>query len=198
MTASSKRNAWVVFGVAAVLLAMLDLATKEAAFRKLAGGTWPASVSRTIEVVTGVLEYQYTRNPGIVFGQFRKFEKVFYWISIAAVPILLYVFHRMRNPSWTLALWFGFILGGAIGNMVDRLRFGAVQDFIYFRLIDFPIFNLADSGISVGTLLLVIELWIFEEKAGGKATGDLSKVTDVGPRPEERPAENAAGAAGTG
>jgi signal peptidase II len=106
------------------------------------------------------------RNPGAAFGLFAAAPAAlrltfFIGISLVAVGIILSFFHKLAPGDRLSALALGMILGGAIGNLVDRIRYGEVVDFLHFKLwqgYSWPDFNLADSFIVVGVGLLVLEL----------------------------------------
>jgi signal peptidase II len=111
--------------------------------------------------------FQWVRhsNPGIVGGMFRDVPLIAYIAPLAALAVLVYLFWHLDAGSRWQATAFGLVLGGAIGNLVDRVRFGGVTDFLqfhfYFVPFDFPwkyfpAFNVADSCIVVGVGLLVI------------------------------------------
>ncbi len=101
----------------------------------------------------------HTTNTGIAFGLFRGGSLIFIAVSsIAVVAIAIYAFKQKSASGWMLVA-LGLMLGGATGNLIDRLRYsGQVVDFLEFRLYDqlyFPTFNIADSCIVCGVLLLV-------------------------------------------
>lgn len=101
----------------------------------------------------------HTTNTGIAFGLFRGGSLIFIIVaSIAVVAIAVYAYKQVNASGWIL-LALGLMLGGAAGNLIDRLRYsGQVVDFLEFRLRDqlyFPTFNIADSSIVCGVLLLV-------------------------------------------
>jgi signal peptidase II len=118
------------------------------------------------EVVEGFFYLTHVRNPGAAFGLFATAPEgvrltFFIGISLVAVVIILSFFHRLAPGDRLSALALGFILGGALGNLLDRIRYGEVVDFLHFRLwkgYAWPDFNLADSFIVVGVALLVLEL----------------------------------------
>ena len=101
----------------------------------------------------------HTTNTGIAFGLFRGGSLIFIAVSsIAVVAIAIYAYMQKNASGWML-LALGLMLGGATGNLIDRLRYsGQVVDFLQFRLFGqlyFPTFNIADSSIVCGVLLLV-------------------------------------------
>ncbi len=117
----------------------------------------------------------YTCNTGAAFSLFEHGHEVLLFIFIAAalaVLIWLYV-HFAKQPSLLLKLSFGLVLGGAIGNLIDRFRLGYVTDFLFFSIkeigFNFAVFNLADSSICLGIFLLMIYLWRRPTSAPAKA-----------------------------
>lgn len=113
--------------------------------------------------IPGVFELKYLENRGAAFGMLQN-GKVFF-IFAAVVMITVIVFVLVKTPvSRKYRPWHVFLVmiaAGGIGNMIDRLRLEYVVDFLYFSLIDFPIFNVADIFVSVGTFLFVIYLLFF-------------------------------------
>ena len=109
-------------------------------------------------VIPGVFHFTYHENKGAAFGMLSDNRWVFMTIStVAIIAIAIYLFCNKEN-SYLLSVSLSFILGGGIGNMIDRVAFGFVVDFIDFRLIDFAVFNGADSFVCVGAGLLVLAL----------------------------------------
>lgn len=114
-----------------------------------------------------VLELHYLENHGAAFGMLQN--RIWFFVIMAAVIFILILFVLMRMPAHKKYLWMRICLVliacGAIGNMIDRIRLGYVVDFIYFVLIDFPIFNVADIYVTVGTaLLIVLILFYYKEE----------------------------------
>lgn len=123
-------------------------------------------VSASIPVVPGLFNLTYILNPGAAFGFLSKGElsfrnPFFIGVSLIAIFFVLYYYwwHGRGRPLCTLGL--GMIAGGALGNLWDRIRQGAVVDFLDFYMgrHHWPAFNLADSAISVGVALLIWQLW---------------------------------------
>jgi signal peptidase II len=107
----------------------------------------------------------YACNTGAAFSLFEHGHEALLFVFIAAalaVLIWLYI-HFAKQPSLLLKLSFGLVLGGAVGNLIDRFRLGYVTDFLFFSIREigflFPVFNLADSSIFLGICLLMIYLW---------------------------------------
>lgn len=144
-------------GVAGVVLA-LDLAAKWLVERslQLGEGRW---------LIDGVLMFSHVRNPGVAFGMFAEFSYAwrlpfFVVIWLVAGWILVRIYRSAAHLSLG-RFSIGLVAGGALGNLVDRLRYGEVVDFIdvWIGSYHWPTFNVADSGISVGTALLLFALW---------------------------------------
>lgn len=110
-----------------------------------------------------VLELLYVQNTGVAFSLLAGKTVLFLFIAVA-IGVIGWMYWRMRgNGSLLLKLSFGLILGGAAGNLIDRVTHGYVVDFIHFQIppniFNFAVFNIADSGISVGVVLLAFLLW---------------------------------------
>lgn len=122
-------------------------------------------LGQTIEI-SPIFDLTYTLNPGISFGIFA--DGGGRWIlSIFSVAVAVALGWWARNASRRLfAVAIGLIMGGALGNVIDRVRVGAVVDFLDFSGLMFPyIFNVADAAISVGVALLVLDSFLHEREA---------------------------------
>lgn len=131
-----------LFIATAVLLA--DRLTKIAVARNMAEFD-------SIPVIPGVFHLTYIRNPGAAFGLLPNRTSFFVVISLVVVALILLFAGRLSKggPAYQIAL--GMMLGGALGNLWDRLHGGLVIDFLDFRV--WPVFNVADSSLVVGVLL---------------------------------------------
>ncbi len=125
---------------------------------------------RVIEV-TGFFNLVLTFNTGVSFGLFSSESLVMPWVlSGLALVIVAFLLIWLRRHPRSLAAWsIGLIVGGAIGNVVDRVRFAAVVDFLDFHVAGWhwPAFNVADSGIVIGVGLLLID-GLFLDRDSGK------------------------------
>jgi len=124
----------------------------------------------SIPVVPNLFSVTYIRNPGAAFGLLagssNAFRMVFFGLtSLFALALLGTILFRLPEKDWIGQLSIAGILGGAIGNLIDRLRFGEVIDFldVYVEAYHWPAFNVADSAISVGVVCLIIH-FAFERK----------------------------------
>ncbi|MDP9312907.1 MAG: signal peptidase II [Chloroflexota bacterium] len=127
--------------------------------------TWPQPYTGEIPIIANWLELTYIRNTGVAFGMFEGVPQLFTFTSLLIVgaAIWLYLKHVQEASPW-LAVCLGLIVGGAIGNVVDRIRFGYVVDFIKTFDGRFPVFNIADSCIVVGVLLMAVYFMYNEER----------------------------------
>jgi signal peptidase II len=124
------------------------------------------SYSDRIEVIEGFFYLTHVRNPGAAFGLFADAEPTlrigfFLVVSVIAIGIILSFLRQLAPGDRLSAMALGLILGGAVGNLVDRIRFQEVVDFLHFRLwggYTWPDFNLADTFIVIGVGILVLEL----------------------------------------
>ncbi len=148
-----------VFAPAFVLALIADQATKLYVEASL-------GFADRVPVIEGFFYITHVRNPGAAFGLFASSPEpwrliFFVTVTLLAIALVVSFFRRLAPGDRFAALSLGLILGGAVGNLLDRLRLGEVVDFLHFRLwtgYSWPDFNLADSFIVVGVLMLVLEL----------------------------------------
>lgn len=120
-----------------------------------------------IPIIADFFSLQFVYNPGAAFGMLANQRWFFVVVTSIAVGAILYYLRKPEAQHWLSRLSLGILLGGAIGNLIDRLRFGKVVDFLlfYWRDYYFPNFNVADIGITVGVGLLVLHLLLTGEKS---------------------------------
>lgn len=134
------------FATPAIILAvfLLDRASKSWALEAL--------YLRSVKVLS-FFHLTYAENTGVAFGMFRDSNLFFLLFSAALVAALLYLRRRIQAQGAAASLGLALVLGGALGNLYDRIRYGFVVDFFDFSF--FPaVFNVADSAITVGAVLL--------------------------------------------
>lgn len=167
---TGQRQARWIASVAAIVLAS-DQITK-AIVRATIEPDKPHAPNTFLQIV-------YHENTGIVGGAFRDFRFVGYIAPVFALIVLIYLLRHMRKDSIAQAIGYALVLGGAVGNIADRIFFGAVTDFIqvhfYFVPFDFPwkyfpTFNVADACIDVGVVLLLVT-WGWREQPDVARTG---------------------------
>ena len=101
-------------------------------------------------------------NKGAAFGLFQNGSMVFTVLAIVISALIIYYYPRLAEKDGVMRIALGLQLGGAIGNLIDRLLFGHVTDFIAMG--DFPVFNIADASITIGVIIIIIDLWFKENK----------------------------------
>ena len=150
---SNRRYLYLVLAVGAVVA--LDQATKALVMARI-------PLYHSIPVIEGLFNLTHLLNPGGAFGFLASQGPVvrqllFVAATFLAMGLILYYFHRTPGGHRALAAAFALILGGAVGNLIDRLRFGQVVDFLDFYLgrYHWPAFNIADSAITVGIGIFV-------------------------------------------
>ncbi|MCF8564446.1 signal peptidase II [Alicyclobacillus tolerans] len=102
-----------------------------------------------------VLYLDYIRNPGAAFGILPNQRFLLVLIALVVIAFVVYVQRKLKG-RWFPQIGLGLVLGGAIGNLSDRLFFGWVTDYVYFKIINFPVFNLADVCIDAGVVILLL------------------------------------------
>ncbi len=118
----------------------------------------------------------YTHNTGGAWGLLPHGNPIFIGFALIAAVALLFAYHRIARPDAMVSGAFALALGGAFGNLVDRLRFGYVVDFFDARIIHWPVFNVADSAISCSIVLLLIH-FLRSAKAETKETTATAQRT---------------------
>jgi len=137
--------------VVAVIVVAVDQLSKLAVVRNV------PILSRQ-SLIGDVVRLTHIRNPGAVFGLMKGAGTYFTFFSLVAASILIVVLYFAKRSSTMVKIALGLVLGGAVGNLIDRLRYGAVVDFIDIGVSDtlrWPCFNAADAAITVGVLLLL-------------------------------------------
>ena len=149
----------------ALLAVVLDQVTKILAVKYL----MPVD---TVPIIKKVLHLTYLENTGAAFGSLKNSRWVFLAVSTFAIIALVFYMFRFKPKNRVLSAGLAFIIGGGIGNMIDRLAKGYVVDFVDFRLINFAVFNVADSFVCVGAALVIIYIFFFAEKEDKNAKNE--------------------------
>ena len=131
----------------------------------------------TVPLIKGVLHLTYVENTGAAFGMLKDHRWVFILISTVTIVAFLAYLYLGHAESRLYGISFAMIISGGIGNMIDRLALGYVVDFIDFRLINFAVFNGADSFVCVGAglMILALILELKREAAAAKAKKETKK-----------------------
>ncbi|MFR5601487.1 MAG: signal peptidase II [Lachnospiraceae bacterium] len=146
----TKIKQWLCFLFGMIVLIVLDQWTKQLAVAKLMG-------QEPFVLWEGVFEFFYSENRGAAFGMLQGRQGFFFVVAVVVMAVIGYMMIRMPLTKQYLPLTGCLMLvgSGALGNMIDRVTQGYVVDFLYFKLINFPIFNVADCYVVVSMFLLV-------------------------------------------
>ena len=178
MTIFKKREPkdYIIYSAIIVIGIILDQLTKFLSVEFL------TKVS-TVPLIQDVLHLTYVENTGAAFGMLKDHRWVFLIVSTVAIIAFLAYLYLGHAESTLYGVALAMVISGGIGNMIDRLALGYVVDFIDFRLIDFAVFNGADSFVCVGAGLLILALVIdlvkeFKEEQLKKAEGNAEAVKE--------------------
>ena len=157
---SKIKKYFLLVGIASVII-LLDQITKSLVRANLAfGASWSPW-----EWLLPYARIVHWSNTGASFGMFQGFGMVFTVLSLIVAAVIVYYYPRVPVEEWPLRIAMGMQLGGALGNLIDRVTRGEVTDFISVG--NFAVFNIADASISVGVAVLLIGMW-WKEKADSK------------------------------
>ena len=152
-----KRKYWVLL-IFCIGILLLDQWTKSLVVQKL-------PLYQRVNVIQGFFDLTHVRNTGGAFGILGGERGglgsiLFVVVSLMAIGAIVFLFLKIKEDEKTLAFSFSLILSGAVGNLIDRLRYGEVVDFLdfYFSSYHWPAFNVADSAICIGIGLMALEL----------------------------------------
>lgn len=124
-------------------------------------------------------------NTGAAFGLFQNMSMVFTILAVIVSVAILFYYPQIAKEDWPLRVALSMQLGGAIGNLIDRVTLGSVIDFISVG--NFPVFNIADASISVGVAILVIGMWIKEkQEANSKRSQPGNDTASQSAQPESQ------------
>lgn len=164
----------VVYWIAALIIVLDQLAK------------WKVQQSLTFDrplvLIPRLFELSLVHNTGGAFGILQQLPHSTLWLALAAVCAVIFIIvyiSRMASPIHPLlGIALALPLGGAIGNMIDRIRLGHVIDFLHahFDTHDFPVFNIADSAICIGVGLLIIYFWFVPANVEQEATGKIKET----------------------
>jgi signal peptidase II len=154
----------IIFIVCAAAVIAIDQLTKAVITEKL-------FMYGTHKVIDGFFNLVYVMNPGAAFGFLSRTPELFRYsffigITVLAMLLIIYYLVKSENEKTIITLSLALIFGGAVGNLIDRIRFGAVVDFLDFYIGNWhwPAFNAADSAITVGAALMLWEMIIARRK----------------------------------
>lgn len=163
-----KRYIWLIIWLLVVLI--LDQISKWLI-------TSNFTLGQSLPILPNYFNLTLVHNPGAAFGLFASApeafrEPFFFAVPLLTLAVILFLFHRLQNQQTLSTHAFAGIIAGAIGNLVDRFRFGYVVDFLDFHwryTAHFPAFNVADSAISIGVALLLLASFLEKPHAANPA-----------------------------
>lgn len=149
----------IYYYLIAIIVIIIDQFTKYLVVQNM-------TLGESIPLIDGLLYFTSHRNEGAAFGILQGQMGLFYVATIIVIAIIVYFIHKEVKGNRFLGITLGIILGGAIGNFIDRVLLGHVVDFIdvYIFTYNFPIFNIADSALVIGVILLIIYVFLEEKK----------------------------------
>lgn len=146
----------MIYYLIALIVIAVDQLTKWAVVKYM-------DLYESIPIVEGWLHITSSRNRGAAFGILQDKRIFFVSLTIFVVVFLVYYMFKLYKTHRFYTFALALVLGGSIGNLIDRIRIGEVIDFIDVRIINFAIFNVADSAIVIGVGLLMLELFISKD-----------------------------------
>jgi signal peptidase II len=167
------KRSYALFVLPALAVLVLDQVSKQLVLKTI-------PVHQGLDVIDGFFSLLHVRNRGMAFGFMNRpgFEMGFYLLTVVtflAVLFLVFWFIRLRVEERKMTLSLSLIAGGALGNLLDRVRLGEVIDFLDFYIgsLHWPAFNVADSAITVGTLWLALQLLLQSSARPKPSSGRL-------------------------
>ena len=165
-----------------LLVFVTDQASKALIQRSMMFGEFRQVIGRSFMLTL-------TQNTGGAWGLLPTGNRVFIAFAVVAIAALAYAYHRIARGDLLVSTAFALALGGAVGNLVDRLRYGYVVDFFDVRIIRWPIFNVADSAISLGIVLLLLH-YVRSMRADATGTSPANSTIQSAPLATEDLANN--------
>lgn len=151
-----RKTYWLL--IVATIIVLLDQYTKWLVISNIPyGGFWSPW-----EWLTPYARIVHWSNTGVAFGMLQGMNPVFIVLAFVVSGMIIFYYQKLLREDWLLKLALMLELGGAVGNLVDRIRFGHVIDFISVG--NFAVFNVADSCITVGVIVLLIGVFIQEKR----------------------------------
>ena len=114
-------------------------------------------LGQSLPVIKGIFHITYVLNPGAAFGMLEHQRWFFILVALAAVLLGAAFYKKLQQASFLMRSGAGLLLGGAVGNLADRIQSGLVVDFLDFRI--WPVFNIADIAICAGAGILIFDIW---------------------------------------
>ncbi|NCA92809.1 signal peptidase II [bacterium] len=186
------KKRWLFCGIELLIIGLLivfDMLTKKYIYGH-------CDTVNDIVIIDGVIRFTAVKNTGAGFGILKNQTGALTAISFfSSILLIIFIFYSYPRRNKILRSALVMIIAGAIGNLIDRMVLGYVRDFVYFELIDFAIFNFADSFLTIGTALLIIYILFFyskeenelmEKKKAAKAQADIEEKAQEAVKAKEQ------------
>ena len=167
-----KQNKWMIWitgMISIIVLVLLDQYTKVLAVKHLKD-------QADIPILKNIFELSYVENRGAAFGMMQNKQTFFIITTVFVVALILWIYHTMPMEKKFMPgrITLVFIVAGAIGNFIDRVSQGFVVDFLYFKLINFPVFNVADIYVTCSVFVLAFLLLFYYKEE------DIDRIMKAG------------------
>ena len=151
------RKRFLLYGLFAALTVILDQISKVLVLRWI-------PLQTSVDAIPGLFHLTYVQNTGAAFSSFEGMRWLFIGIFVVMTVALLYEYFKKPMPFTGFERWcLAAIYGGALGNVIDRIRLGYVVDMICVDFINFPVFNVADCFITCGCIALMVHIIFFNK-----------------------------------
>lgn len=165
---------YIIAAACTIVVIVLDQLSKVVVYNEIG----PGGTRRIVDVLPG-LKFVFVRNTGSAFGLFQGQSSALTILTFVAIGFLAIYFIRNARNDALLAIGLGLMLGGAVGNLIDRIRYDYVIDFI--RVPRWPTFNIADSAITVGVIILLYTILLRDIR------NDLNSPAEATDEPDRIP-----------
>lgn len=186
---SLRTRKFAIFGVLAAIVIAADQWTKVLARARLR----PLAFGRGVTVVKDLFDLRYSENTGVAFGMFQGMSSgraLLTLVAVVAFALVIYYLYRTDDRHVRMHVALGLVGGGAIGNLIDRIAYGRVTDFIvwHYHAYEWPAFNIADAALVVGVGLMIVDMI----KAGPQRHGERPVVAESTAVPESKRVDTSA------
>ena len=151
----------MLISVIVIIILLCDILTKK----------WAAFYLKSVNdipVIPNILHLTYVENTGAAWGMMKNMRWTFVGITVIVVLLIIVFLYKTRPQNLWLKIGATFVLGGALGNLIDRAFLGYVVDFINVAAINFPVFNIADVFVCLGAVMVGIYYCFFDKKETGQ------------------------------
>ncbi|MEZ4668906.1 MAG: signal peptidase II [Anaerolineae bacterium] len=161
------------------LIVVLVLAADQITKRIVVDSMLVGEIRHPLPFLSPYFQITLSHNSGAAFGFLAQFGGVFLIVALVVVVVMVYMYPRIPDANWLARIASGFIMGGALGNVIDRFGYGYVVDFIHYQIpnVISNVSNLADHAIVLGVILFFIASW--REEQIKKMQADLAPPTDT-------------------